>query len=79
MVLFKLPDAVTLRDQAYKAAIEDARDKAQKLADLAGVKLGRVTSIQEDRSGGDSKTATSGTTGDVVKRLNLTVQFEIVK
>lgn len=47
IVSFKIPDTAALRDQAYQAAIEDAKAKARKLADLAGVKLGRVISIQE--------------------------------
>jgi uncharacterized protein YggE len=45
IVVFKLPDAEALRDEATKAAVEDAKARAQKVADLAGVKLGRVQSV----------------------------------
>jgi uncharacterized protein YggE len=47
IVSFKLPDSSVLRDKAYKAAIDDAKAKAQKLADLAGAKLGRIVSVQD--------------------------------
>ncbi len=47
LVNFKLTDTEALREQSYKAAMEDARKKAERLAALAGVKLGRVVSIKE--------------------------------
>ena len=50
IVAFKLPDSSAAHDKAYEAAIEDARGKAQRLAELAGVKLGRVISVQEKAS-----------------------------
>lgn len=49
-VAFKLPDSTPLRDAAYKSALHDARDKAQRLADLAGVKLGRIISVHDAES-----------------------------
>ncbi len=52
VVIFRRDDDGTLRDQAYKAAIEDAKNKAQKLADLAGVKLGHVVSVTEQGASG---------------------------
>jgi uncharacterized protein YggE len=45
---FKILDITTLKDQAYKLAVDDARANAQRLADLSGVKLGRVLSIQDE-------------------------------
>jgi hypothetical protein len=45
---FRLGDPEPVRQQAYKAAVEDARAKAQKLADLSGVKLGPIASIEEN-------------------------------
>ncbi len=50
-VSFKLPDSTALRAKAYKVAIEDAKSKAQSLADLSGVKLGRIISVHEDGAG----------------------------
>ncbi len=47
MISFKIPDASSLREQAYKLAIEDARTKAARLSDLAGVKLGRILSVRD--------------------------------
>jgi uncharacterized protein YggE len=47
LVAFKLTDPDSLREQAYKQAMEDARKKAERLAALAGVKLGRITSVKE--------------------------------
>jgi uncharacterized protein len=47
-VSFRLPDASTLRDQAYQAAIDDAKAKAQKLADLSGGKLGRIVAVHDE-------------------------------
>ena len=44
---FKIPDITTLEDDAYKLAVADARAKAEKLAQLSGVKLGRVLSVQD--------------------------------
>jgi len=48
IALFKIPDITALKDQAYKLAIDDARANAQRLADLSGVKLGPVISIQDE-------------------------------
>jgi uncharacterized protein YggE len=45
---FKIPDITALKEQAYKLAIDDARANAQRLADLSGVKLGPVISIQDE-------------------------------
>jgi len=47
MLQFKIGDSTEQREQAYKVAMEDAKKKAQRLADLAGVKLGRIVSVQD--------------------------------
>ncbi len=47
MISFKIADPATMREQAYKLAIDDARTKATRLADLAGLKLGRILSVQD--------------------------------
>ena len=44
---FKIENATDLREQAYAKAIENARSKAERLAKLSGVKLGRVVSVQD--------------------------------
>jgi len=47
LVSFKLGDVNKLKEQAYKQAMESASAKAKRLAELAGVKLGRVLLVQE--------------------------------
>ena len=44
---FKVGDPTAQRDEAYKQAMDDAKKKAQKLADLAGIKLGRIVSVTD--------------------------------
>lgn len=44
---FKIPDITPWQDEAYKLAFADARAKAERLAQLSGVKLGRVLSVQD--------------------------------
>jgi len=98
-VSFKLPDSSALRQKAYKAAIDDARAKAESLAQLSGVKLGRIVAVRENdvassenpqtvvylyggsssKSGGQDKSLTGSTSGELTLRASVTVQFEIVK
>jgi hypothetical protein len=47
LVSFKLTEPDALRDQAYKLAMDDARKKAERLAALAGVKLGRIIAVKD--------------------------------
>jgi uncharacterized protein YggE len=47
LAAFKLEGVDQLKQQAYQAAIADARKQAERLAELAGVRLGKVTSIRE--------------------------------
>jgi uncharacterized protein YggE len=54
VVTFKMLDSSALRDKAYKAAIDDAKARAEKLAELSGTKLGRILSVQESGAGGEN-------------------------
>ncbi|MEE9392477.1 MAG: SIMPL domain-containing protein [Planctomycetota bacterium] len=45
-IAYGLPPAAEIEDQAFKIALDDARARADRLARLAGVTLGPVTSIQ---------------------------------
>lgn len=47
LVAFVISDPEALREQACKAAMDDARKRAERLASLAGVKLGRILSIRD--------------------------------
>jgi uncharacterized protein YggE len=44
---FRMGDIKELRAKDYDGAIADARQQAERLAKLSGVKLGRVTSVRE--------------------------------
>jgi len=48
IVVFKVPDKSALEAQAYEKALADAHAKAERLAELTGVKLGRVLSVQDE-------------------------------
>jgi uncharacterized protein YggE len=52
-VRFALRDFKRTREQAYEAAVVDARNRATLLAKLYGVKLGRVLAVQELQVAGD--------------------------
>jgi uncharacterized protein YggE len=51
MISFKIPDPSDLREKAYKLAIDDAKAKANRLAELSGVKLGHIVSVQDQDAG----------------------------
>jgi len=59
IVGFKLGDINALKEQAYKQAMDSASTKAKRLAELAGVKLGRVLSVQEGQSKQDDSSNAS--------------------
>jgi uncharacterized protein YggE len=44
---FTIEEATALKDEAREEAMEDAKAKAERLAELAGVKLGKPISISE--------------------------------
>jgi uncharacterized protein YggE len=76
LVVFKLPDPDALREQAYKAAMADARKKAERLASLAGVTLGKVITV---KGGPGEAELTSNVFKEIPVKVSLTVQFEIAK
>lgn len=47
LATFRLSNTDLLRQQAYEAALKQARAKAERLAQLAGVQLGDIVSIRE--------------------------------
>ncbi|ODT12172.1 MAG: hypothetical protein ABS35_40865 [Kaistia sp. SCN 65-12] len=49
---FDIDKASALRDEAMKAAIAEARRKAELMAEAAGVKLGPIQSVQTSEGGG---------------------------
>lgn len=49
---FSVDDPESLKAEARKKALENAKDKAEALADVAGVKLRRVVSFSESYGGG---------------------------
>jgi uncharacterized protein YggE len=82
-IMYRITDTTSMRTEAYKGAIEDARKKATQLADLAGLKVGRIVAIREqDASANPSQSdpgLSSTTLGELTLNIGLTVQFEIVK
>lgn len=47
IVLFKIPDKSELESKAYEKAVADAKAKAERIAKLNGVKVGRVLAVQD--------------------------------
>ena len=94
LIVFKIADTSAMGEDAYKQAMEDAKTRAQKLADLAGVKLGPILSVhdggQKARNptpGEDNSQAASATQSELTSsvfdqipmNVSLTVQFDIAK
>ena len=94
MLEFKVGDPAKMREDAYKQAMDDAKAKAKRLADLAGVKLGKIVSVQDSGIAmnspqmnpygyqmpqTDPSELTSQMLSDISLRVTLTVQFEIEK
>ena len=93
MLEFKLADPSKAREEAYKIAMDDAKAKAKRLADLAGVKLGKIIAVQDSSSPTatttmnpygmqvptESTELTSQMLTDIPLRVTLMVQFEIEK
>jgi uncharacterized protein YggE len=51
-IRFEIEDLAPLQAEARKKAVEDARSRAERLAQLSGVKLGPAISIVEQDGGG---------------------------
>jgi uncharacterized protein YggE len=83
LITYRIADTTAVREEAYKAALEDARKKASRLAELSGIKIGRIISIREE----DSRTnpsqpdagLSSNVLGELTMNVGLTVQFEITR
>ena len=56
LVTFTVPEAAAaaVRAQAYQRGMDDAKAKAQRLAELAGAKLGRIVSVQDQGTAGSA-------------------------
>jgi uncharacterized protein YggE len=48
LVSFKIPDKTDLENHAYEQAVADARAKAERIAGMNAVKLGRVLSVKDE-------------------------------
>jgi len=87
LVVCKVANPAALRTAAYKAAMDDARQKASALAELAGAKTGKVLAIRELELTGDGSLSpansdgaiASTVVGDISVNVRLAVQFEIVR
>lgn len=51
-VEYVVDDMDSVKDEARKLAIDDAKERARATAKQAGIKLGRVTNVMEDQYGG---------------------------
>jgi len=92
LVVFKLPDTTQVEREAYGKAVDDARTRAALIANLNGVKLGRVRSVEVEDSGGgppansdgvsaqpaDEKSLESALLTEIPVTVRLTITFEIV-
>jgi uncharacterized protein len=83
-VAFALSDPDALHDQAYEKAFEAATSRAEKLAKLAGAKLGPVLSINESGSaqvynqyGVQQQALASIRLAEIPVRVNLHVRFAL--
>jgi uncharacterized protein len=80
LIIYRIPDPSPLREQANQAAIEDARKKATRLAEMSGVKIGRIIAIREqDVAAGAEQGLMSSVLGELSMNVNLAVQFEILR
>ncbi len=59
-ISFSVDDPTAFHEQAREKAVKDARDKAEQLANLAGVSLGRATYISESSAGAPAPYPMSG-------------------
>lgn len=59
-VSFDIADRTALQSEARVSALDDARERAQQVADHLGVTLGEVVSVNENMSGGGFPVAEAG-------------------
>jgi uncharacterized protein YggE len=90
LIVCKASNGAAVREEAYKAAIDDARKKASALAELSGVKIGKVVGVDEMESSAQipqsgpsaQKSAdavlSSELLGELSLNVRLGVRFEIV-
>jgi len=89
LVVCKSANDAAVREQAYKAAMEDARKKASALAELSGVKIGKVVGVEEMEGPGQNASAgqmgqknteslSAELLGELSLNVKLGVRFEIV-
>lgn len=81
LVVCKTSDSPAARGQVYKAAMQDARKKAEQLAEVAGVKVGKVTDVREldAPAPGADPASVSAQLNELSLNVRLSVQFEIVR
>ena len=87
LIVCKASNSSAVREQAYKSAIEDARQKASVLAGAAGLKVGKVIAVREMETASDPATGpqaqeadvSSLLLGELTMNVRLAVQFEIAK
>ena len=90
LIVCKAANDAAVREQAYKAAMDDARKKASALATLSGVKIGKVVGVEEIETPGQSMTVgpvaqksmesaiSAELLGELSLNVKLGVRFEIV-
>jgi hypothetical protein len=91
LISCKVPDSVAVRKQVYKAALEDARQKAAVLAALAGMKVGKVIAFREldgasepsqpmpSQNVSNPDGLSSALIGELSVNVRLAVDFEMVQ
>ena len=85
MLMAKVPERAVFEGQAYEQAMADARAKAQRIADLSGVHLGRVIEVVDqsaaqnpEMTGPQNQNAAANKLGEIPITVQLSVRFEMV-
>ncbi len=76
-----------LQEKARQDAVKDAKEKAEKLADAAGIKLGRIVDVQENgntpmpifrtmMAGGETDQKTNVSPGENTIEITVTLSYE---
>ncbi len=87
-ISFTVDDPTSYYEEARSEAMEDAKNKATQLADLAGIQLGKPTYISEgavyvpryfpEKVGSEAPPSTPISPGELKIRVNLQVIYEII-